>query len=151
MIIRPANSCDLDSLAALGNALWPGSTAAEHAQELALILSGKPPTTLPLVIFVAETPEGALAGFLEVGLRSHAEGCDESHPVGYVEGWYVSDSHRRQGIGAALLRAAEDWSRSQGCRELASDTTISNTLSQHVHDSLGFQVAERAVLFRKPL
>ena len=151
MIIRPANSCDLDSLAALRNALWPGSTAAEHAQELALILSGKPPTTLPLVIFVAETPEGALAGFLEVGLRSHAEGCDESRPVGYVEGWYVSDSHRRTGVGAALLRAAEDWARSQGCRELASDTTISNTLSQRVHDSLGFQVAERAVLFRKPL
>ena len=151
MLIRPANSSDLDALAALRNALWPDSTAAEHAQELALILTGKPPTTLPLVIFVAETPNGALAGFLEVGLRSHAEGCDESHPVGYVEGWYVTDSHRSQGIGAALLRAAENWARTQGCRELASDTTISNSLSQQVHESLGFQIAERSILYRKPL
>ncbi len=150
-IVRLANSKDLDQLAVLRNALWPDSTAAEHAQELALILAGKPPTTLPLVIFIAETPEGAILGFLEVGLRSHAEGCDESHAVSYVEGWYISDSHRRQGIGAALLRAAEAWARAQSCRELASDTQLENMLSQQVHESLGFQVAERAVLYRKSL
>ena len=150
-IVRPANPGDLNQLAALRPSLWPESSAAEHAQELSLILAGKPPTTLPLVVFVAETPEGTLAGFLEAGLRSHADGCDESHAVGYVEGWYVAESHRRQGIGAALLRAAEVWARAQGCREIASDTQLSNTLSQRVHESLGFQVAERAILYRKLL
>jgi aminoglycoside 6'-N-acetyltransferase I len=151
MIIRPAKSSDLNPLAGLRNTLWPESSAAEHAHELALILAGKPLSTLPLAIFVAETPEGTLAGFLEAGLRSHAEGCDETHSVGYVEGWYVAETSRRSGVGAALLRAAEEWARSQGCREIASDTPLSNTLSQRVHESLGFQVAERAVLYRKPL
>jgi aminoglycoside 6'-N-acetyltransferase I len=150
-IVRPANPGDLNQLASLRNALWPESSAAEHAQELTLILAGKPPTTLPLAIFVAETPNDALAGFLEVGLRSHAEGCDESHAVGYLEGWYVTESHRGHGIGAALLHAAEEWARSQGCREIASDTQVSNTLSQRVHESLGFQIAERSILYRKPL
>jgi hypothetical protein len=34
---------------------------------------------------------------------------------------------------------------------MASDTQIDNTLSQRVHQLLGFQIVERAVLFRKPL
>jgi aminoglycoside 6'-N-acetyltransferase I len=106
---------------------------------------------MPLVIFVAEVSDGTLAGFLETRLRSHADGCDESHPVGYVEGWYVSEGWRRQGIGSDLLRAAEDWARRQGCKEMASDTRIDNLVSQRAHEALGFEVAERSVLYRKKL
>ena len=51
----------------------------------------------------------------------------------------------------ALLRAAEDWARARGCCEIASDTQLTNTLSQQVHESLGFQIAERAILYRKLL
>jgi aminoglycoside 6'-N-acetyltransferase I len=149
--VRFAEAVDLRQLACLRETLWPESAASEHAQELALILAGKPPTTMPLVIFVSETSPGLLSGFLEVGLRSYADGCDGTHPVGYVEGWYVAESHRRRGVGAALLRAAEEWARAQGCREIASDTSVSNTVSQRVHESLGFQVTERAVLYRKTL
>jgi aminoglycoside 6'-N-acetyltransferase I len=149
--VRFAEASDLHQLAGLRETLWPESTASEHAQELALILVGKPPPTMPLVIFVSEVSRGLLNGFLEVGLRSYADGCDGTHPVGYVEGWYVVESHRRHGVGAALLRAAEEWARAQGCREIASDTPVSNTLSQRVHESLGFQVTERAVLYRKTL
>lgn len=151
--VRAAKPSDLDQLAALRTALWPESPVAEHASELSDILAGKPLGIMPMAIFVAETSDESktLVGFLEAGLRSCADGCNPKHPVGYVEGWYVADSHRQQGIGAALLRAAEDWARSQGCREMASDTQISNALSQRVHESLGFQVAERAILYRKPL
>src|SRR5204863_3252567 len=55
--------------------------------------------------------------FLEVDLRSHADGCNPSRPVGYIEGWYVAQSYRTRGIGRKLLAAAEDWARSQGCIE----------------------------------
>ena len=151
MIVRPARPGDLEQLARLREALWPESTAAEHARELTSILAGKSPGILPMVIFVAETSGGAIGGFLEVGLRSVADGCDPAQPVGYVEGWYVADSHRRRGVGAALLRAAEDWARAQGCSEMASDTQLTNVLSQRVHESLGFEIAERAILYRKSL
>src|SRR5215475_307342 len=110
--IRPATLRDLDSLAQLRHALWPESTAEEHGRELSDLLSGKPLGTLPLAILAAEADD-ALIGFLEVGLRSHADGCNPAHAVGYVEGWYVADSYRRQGVGAALLGAAEDWARAQ--------------------------------------
>ena len=148
--VRLARPSDRDALARLVEALWPESTVEEHARELELILAGKAPGKLPLVVFVAEDRNGALAGFLECGLRSHAESCDPSRPVGYVEGWYVAEDHR-QGIGKSLLTAAEEWARRQGCEEIASDAVISNRLSQCVHERLGFQEVERSVHFRKDL
>ncbi len=105
---------DRDQLARMCEALWPNTSAEEHARELTLILEGKPVVTLPLIILVAAARDGTLAGFLEVDLRSHADGCDPIRPVGYVEGWYVAESYRNRGIGRKLLAVAEDWARGHG-------------------------------------
>lgn len=120
--IRKATPADRDQLALLREALWPDTTAAEHASELEPILAGETPGSLPLVNLVAEAADGRLTGFAEVGLRSHADGCDPARPVGFLEGWYVVQEGRRNGTGRRLLSAAEDWARSHGCREMASDT-----------------------------
>jgi aminoglycoside 6'-N-acetyltransferase I len=149
--IRLGVSSDDEQVARLCEALWPESSWQEHREEIRPILLGKPISTLPLVIFVAEATDGTLAGFLEVGLRSHADGCDTRHPVGFVEGWFVKESLRRTGLGAQLLAAAENWARSQGCIEMASDTWIDSSLSQHVHEMLKFEVVDRCVHYRKPL
>ena len=149
--IMLADSSDLQSLAELRTALWPESTQDDHAQELAAILDGSARRVLPLAIFIAEDDHSGLAGFLEAGLRSGADGCDESRPVGYVEGWYVAEQFRCQGIGTALLLAAESWARAQGCTEIASDAAIESQLSQRVHESSGFTVTARSVLYRKAL
>jgi aminoglycoside 6'-N-acetyltransferase I len=149
--VRLARAADREQLARLRAALWPESSAEEHAKELLGILDGKAPGTLPLVELVAEESSGALVGFLEVGLRSHADGCDASLAVGYVEGWYVAEGYRRQGIGRKLLLAAEGWARNQGCVEMASDALAENELSQHVHEALGYAVVDRCVRYRKAL
>jgi aminoglycoside 6'-N-acetyltransferase I len=149
--VRLAQPSDREQLVQLRTALWPESSMEEHAEELELILAGKFPGTMPLVILVAQAADGTLAGFLEAGLRSYADGCDETHAVDYVEGWYVAKKWRRQGIGAELLHAAEDWARGKGCIEMASDTGIDNAVSQRAHEALGFEVAERSVLYRKVL
>lgn len=149
--IRPAEPSDQEQLAKLLHALWPESSLAEHAKELTEILAGRPPSRMPLTILVAQLESNELAGFVEVGLRSCAEGCDPSRPTGYVEGWYVVEAHRRQGIGAALLAAAEDWARRQNCREIASDAQLHNQISQQVHMALGFEEVERSVNYRKAL
>jgi hypothetical protein len=91
ILIRPAQSFDLDQLALLREALWPKSCAGDHAEDLRLMLGGKAALTMPLTILVAEASDGTLVGFLEVDLRSHADGCNPSRPVGYIEGWYVSE------------------------------------------------------------
>ena len=142
---------DAEEVSRLCEALWPEASCEEHKQEVMPILSGKPAATLPLVIFVAEAADGDLAGFLEVGLRSHADGCDPRHRVGFVEGWLVREDFRRRGLGTQLLAAAENWARSQGCVEMASDTWIANSLAQRVHESLKFEVVDRCVHYRKTL
>ena len=149
--IRLAKLSDRDQLVCMREALWPKTSAGEHARELTDILEGKPVTILPLVILVAEASDRELAGFLEVDLRSHADGCNPSRPVGYVEGWYVAENHRHRGIGRRLLAAAEDWARSQGCAEMASDTWVDNDVSQCVHEALGYEVVDRCVHYRKTL
>ncbi len=142
---------DREQLARLREVLWPESSAEEHAKELLEILDGKGFGTMPVTELVAEERNGVLVGFLEVGLRSHADGCDVSRAVGYVEDWYVAESHRKRGIGRKLMAAAEEWARSQGCAEMASDALLGNNVSELAHEALGFAVVDRCVRFRKTL
>lgn len=151
IIVRAAVLSDCSRLAELCFALWPESPLTEHTQELAERLSGRLPGYLPLRYFVAEIANVALVGFVEAGLRSHADCCDVSRPVGFIEGWYVAPDFRRNGIGRRLVAAAEDWVRTQGCREMASDTGIDNVPSQRCHQALGYEPVSRAVNYRKAL
>jgi aminoglycoside 6'-N-acetyltransferase I len=100
--------------------------------------------------FVAERGDGTLCGFVEVGSRPYAEGC-QSSPVGYVEGWWVDADVRRAGVGTALLDAAENWARGMGYTEIASDALLENTVSHAAHRRCGYQEVERLVTFRKSL
>jgi aminoglycoside 6'-N-acetyltransferase I len=149
--VRPGEPSDREQLLLMRLALWPDLSVDEDRQELDAALSGKPMGTMPLSILVAETVDGDLVGFLEMGLRSHADGCDTSVPVGFVEGWFVSELHRRKGVGAKLLAAAQAWARGHGCIEMASDTWLDNDKSQRVHEALGFEVVDRCVHYRKAL
>ncbi len=101
-------------------------------------------------VFIAERPDGTPCGFVEVGTRSIADGCETS-PVGYVEAWYVDPDVRRRGYGRALLRAAEAWARDFGYSEIASDALIDNLTSHRAHLASGYEEVERVVLFRKSL
>ena len=149
--VRLANPSDVAALAPLRTSLWPESPIEHHQAELSAILDGTSKRVYPLYIFVAEEGDGTIVGFLEANLRSTADGCEERLPVGYVEGWYVIEARRGQGVGRALLRAAENWARQQGCREMASDADIDNTLSHCVHEASGFTVTARSILYRKSL
>jgi aminoglycoside 6'-N-acetyltransferase I len=135
--------------------LWPDGSIDDHAEHAAAIARGEPASTLPLVVFVAITSpadeEGEIVGFIEVGLRSHADGCDSSRPVGFIEGWYVEPRVQRRAIGRALMAAAEAWSRDHGAHELGSDTWFDHEGSQRAHEALGFEVVDRCVHYRKSL
>jgi aminoglycoside 6'-N-acetyltransferase I len=144
--------------------LWPDCPVEKQEREMRLILpsSGSPisrpamdqqgagETGEEAACFVAECSAGRLGGFIEVGLRKYAEGCDSS-PVGYIEGWYVDPDLRRQGVGAALVRAGEEWARAQGCTEMASDCLLDNEASIRAHLALGYEEAERLIHFCKRL
>jgi aminoglycoside 6'-N-acetyltransferase I len=149
--IRAAREVDCDGLAEMYAALWPWASAEEHGKELRLTIKGKARLTMPIAVLLAEEGDGRLAGFVEVDLRSHADGCDPAQPVGYIEGWFVAEEYRRSGIGAKLIAAAEEWARGFGCVEVGSDALIENDVSQSAHESLGYEVVDRCVHYQKRL
>ncbi len=143
MPVRPLAESDRAEWLRMREALWP-EESGEAAERDAAAWQARPDT----VVLVFARPEGGLGGFAEVGTRSVADGCETS-PVAYLEGWYVDPDLRRRGVGAALIRAAEEWARGRGLAELASDTQLTNTISQRAHERLGFREVERAVLYAK--
>jgi aminoglycoside 6'-N-acetyltransferase I len=156
--VRRATVEDCEHVARMCAELWPHASAEEHLSELLPKAKGTPTRQLPVTVFVAqsESPDtqgsdDALVGFVEVGLRSHADGCDESQLAGFLEGWFVRKDWRRIGIGRMLVAAAEEWASRQGCKEMASDTWINNKTSQRAHEAIGYEVVDRCVNYRKNL
>ena len=142
-MIRRARQADSDELLRMWLALFPDDTSAPAS--IQSLMEGRRRAAL----FVAERI-GGLGGFLEVGTRPYAEGC-ESSPVAFIEAWYVDPDIRRQGIGRALFAAAEQWARGQHLSEIASDTLIENEISIAAHKALGYEEVERIVCFRRDL
>jgi aminoglycoside 6'-N-acetyltransferase I len=143
--IRPRIAADDPEWARMRCALWPDLATLACPGDMAAWLR-----RVDTAVIVAARAGGGLCGFAEVGSRSIADGCD-STPVAYLEGWYVDSDSRRQGVGAALVRAAMAWAQTHGYRELASDAELGNLDSQRAHAALGFVEVGRAVLFVKPL
>jgi aminoglycoside 6'-N-acetyltransferase I len=129
------------------HALWPSGSEEEHRRDVEQYMAG-----------VAQEPAAALlaedgiraVGFVELSIRAYAEGC-HSQGVAYVEGWYVEPRARRQGVGRALIAAAEDWGRAQGCTEIASDSHPENEVSAAAHLAAGFTDAGFVRCFHKDI
>ena len=123
--------------------LWIYSAAHELEPELDTILADP-----GQAVFIASAFDGRCVGFVEAATRTYAEGCATS-PVGYIEGWYVDEDLRGQGIGTRLVTTAEEWARQKGCQEMASDTWLDNDASIYAHIRMGYQEVERLVHFVK--
>ncbi len=146
MQIRPVRKKDGAEWLRMRCTLLPGHDAA-HAEEINHFYAGSIPE--PQAVLVAEEADG-LVGFVELSIRPHAEGC-LTQRVGYLEAWYVDTQVRRRGIGRALVAAAEDWARGQGCTEFASDAELDNEVSARAHLATGFEEAGKIRCFRKML
>lgn len=142
--IRPATARDRADWIAMRTKLWPDCPAERHNLEVAQILRA------PGVVALAFVDE-KLAGFAELSVRSdHVEGTENS-PVPYLEGWYVSSPYRSRGVGRSLIAFVEDWARSKGFQELASDAERENRRSIRLHELLGFREVSTTVHFVKAL
>ena len=144
--IRPVRPTEQVAWLKLRQQLWPDTSIEENTYEQNEIL-GDPEHNAALV---AVQPDGELIGFIEVSLREWAAGCS-THPVGYIEAWYVAEAYRRTGLGRKLVEAGEAWALSKGCTEMGSDAEQWNEVSHQAHQALGFQEVMRLVCFSKKL
>ena len=145
MKIERAQQRHLNAVTGLALRLWPEHDYGQLRQEMEKILSQ--PDAAFFLAFDGEMP----IGFAQCQLRhDYVEGT-ESSPVGYLEGIFVAEMYRRQGVARALLAACEDWAGEHGCAEFASDCELSTTESLLFHLKLGFLEANRIICFTKTL
>jgi aminoglycoside 6'-N-acetyltransferase I len=146
LIVRPLAAADALAWKRMRLQLWPHLSQTENDLDCEGILA----RPARFMVFVADSAESGVCGFVEVSLRQYADGCNSS-PVGYIEGWFVAPQWRRAGAGRELVAAAENWARAMGCREMASDSILENVDGQRAHARLGYVEVERQVCFRKSL
>ena len=144
--VRPLEETDLPEWYRLRKVLWDATLENEHKAEMLDIMEHSDTQ----LVLVAELKDGGLAGFLEASIPPFAEDCHSDH-VGYLEGWLVEPKFRRQGIGRALVSAAERWAISKNCVEMASDAEVGNDASIAAHSKLGYEETSRLVHLRKDL
>ena len=85
------------------------------------------------VVLVAEAPEG-IVGRLSLARDPHPA----SRHVADL-GLMVAASHRRRGVGRALLGGAEDWARRAGIRKLELHVFPWNEAAIGLYEACGYQ------------
>ena len=125
--------------------LWPQLTDKETIDEVKRYTNGK-----NTAIFT-EVEGNTIVGLALCSLRfDYVEGCKYS-PVGFLEGIIVDEEYRLKNIAKNLCTKCEEWAKNKGCKEFASDCTLTNTNSIIFHLNIGFQEANRIIHFKKNL
>jgi GNAT superfamily N-acetyltransferase len=130
MRIRNAQSEDVDALANLMAELGYPTSSEQMRRRFEAISHDPSNGTL-----VAER-EGKVLGM--VGLRiERSYGSDDS----YVQfrDFVVGSEHRGEGVGRALLSAAEDWARRRGARDVMLSTHKRRTDAHRFYRSMGYE------------
>ena len=144
-MIQVATVQEVKAAAELALLLWPDNALETFIQEMTELIMHP-----EAAIMLAYDAEEAI-GFAQCQLRhDYVEGTSTS-PVGYLEGLYVKEAFRKQGMARELIRACEKWAKEKGCREFASDCELANVESINMHLKLGFLETNRVVCFTKEL
>jgi len=146
-LVDELNQSELQHWLDLRCLLWPGDSG-DHLNEIQQYFCGQNPHIER--VWGVRSKGIPVVGFLELSLRSYAEGTSDS-PVPYVEGWFVQADARGRGAGKALMESAMGWASSRGFAYLASDTELTNEGSIHAHHAIGFKEVGRQVAFLRQL
>jgi aminoglycoside 6'-N-acetyltransferase I len=116
-----------------------------HEEEMELIFSSAEATC-----FIGTAESGTAIAMLELSLRNFVDGC-LGGPVGYVEGIYIVPGHRKRGYGRELIEFAASWFRLKGCRDMAADAELTNSVAQDFLTRAGFDETYRIVHYKRSL
>ena len=128
-MIRPAEPRDREALARLIRQLGSEASAAEVAERLAAMHAEGPR------VLVAEL-DGAVVGCLST---STMRVLHRPAPVGRISMMVVDEALRSRGIGAALVRAAEEALAEQGCSMVEVTSHARRTEAHRFYERLGYE------------
>ena len=140
--IRRARNSDSPRLAVLCTELgYPAMTA-----EMKVRLSRLKPAA-DNAVFVAETTEGEVIGWLHVSISRLLEVPLRAE----VNGLVVGESQRSKGAGAQLLQAAENWARLKKCVNMSVRSNVIRDRAHAFYVRRGYEHYKTQKAFRKPL
>lgn len=148
--VRPFTHADRDAVLNLaprltiGIAPWrdPAIFLATARTWIAGSIDGIGPTG---AVFVAEDSDRRCLGFVSVARNVHFTGEEQA----YIGELAVATVAEGQGVGRALLAAAENWAREQGYGLVVLDTGAANTRARTFYERAGY--AEESVKLVKTL
>lgn len=135
----------LDALVDLELELWPHHMREKLLEETQELLHSADH------VFYMIKQDQVFIAFIHVSIRSDCVEGANTGKTGYVEGIYVKSNYRRKGIAHNLVEAAELWAKAKGCKQIASDTELSNQPGYSFHIGTGFHEANRTISFIKDL
>jgi predicted N-acetyltransferase YhbS len=128
-VIRQARAADATALASLIGQLGYDASAAEVAERLAAVAAeGR-------VVLVAEL-DGAVVGCLSTSVMRVLH---RPAPVGRISMMVVDEALRSRGIGARLVRAAEEALAAQGCYMAEVTSHVRRTEAHRFYERLGYE------------
>lgn len=144
-MVKKAKDTDIETLASLAILMWDSHTIKELADDFSNTMQKEDAQFF--IKYYLDEP----IGFAQCQLRyDYVEGTEHS-PVGYLEGIFVKEEHRKKGYAKEMLIECETWALSKGCKEFASDCELDNTTSLNFHIRMGFVEANRIICFTKTL
>ena len=132
--LRAASEADHQTLVRAIQAWWGDSRSPEAARELALLLPRLFLQHFATTSLVAETDDGAVAGFL-VGLHS----ADDPE-LAYVHFVGIEPGHRGSGLARRLYDTFFEAAAAAGRRTVKAVTSPGNQGSIAFHRKLGFRL-----------
>ena len=139
--LRPPLPSDAPALAALAGELGYPTDAEQLLGRLAALS----PTDAALIV-AADAADAPIAWCQVELFRTLVEPLSA-----LIVGLVVGDGHRSEGIGVALLEAAEGWARARGCRRMVVATRITRERAHRFYAREGYAVNKTSYFLDKPL
>ena len=140
MNVREASDADAQAIAELSGELGYPATAELMLERLAFArqLGGR-------VLFVAVEESGRVVAWMDLSISHHIQSG------AYVEigGLVVATEVRGQGVGARLVKHAEDWARLQGVSTVLVRSQIAREDAHRFYLREGYERTKTSAVFQK--
>ena len=140
-VIRVAGHSDAQYIAELTAQLGYDVTVSSVTERLSRILSRQDQ------LFVVAEIDRRVVGWLHAAISEYVE----SGAFVVIGGLVVDRSHRRAGIGRALMKHGEEWAKKQGCSVVRLWSSAVRSESHRFYERIGYRNIKTQYSFLKSL
>lgn len=94
------------------------------------------------ILIVAKTNENTIIGYAYCKITTSENGPTINH-IALLDGLYVDEEYRNQGVATQLITKAQEWSRSIGAKIFEINVATANTNAFELYQKLGFNEVEK--------